>query len=81
MAKALPTRWGSSSAKWAEFIEVGTEIGGPAGGFRFLGSSSANVQEVTLDTLIDVVAEERGLPQQPVFRRNLSDRRTTPTGI
>lgn len=40
---------------------------------NLLGSSSANVQEVTLDTLIDVVAEELGLPQQPVFRRDLSD--------
>lgn len=40
---------------------------------NLLGSTSANVQEVTLDTLIDVVAEELGLPQQPVFRRDLSD--------
>jgi uncharacterized protein (DUF2336 family) len=40
---------------------------------NLLGSSSANVQEVTLDTLIDAVAEELGLPQQPVFRRDLSD--------
>jgi hypothetical protein len=40
---------------------------------NLLGSSSANVQEVTLDTLIHAVAEELGLPQQPVFRRDLSD--------
>lgn len=40
---------------------------------NLLGSASANVQEVTLDTLIDVVAEELGLPQQPLFRRDLPD--------
>ena len=40
---------------------------------NLLGNASANVQEVALDTLIDAAAEELGLPQQPVFRRDLSD--------
>lgn len=36
-----------------------------------LASPSANVQEVTLDVLIDGAAEELGLPRQPAFRRDL----------